>query len=331
MTTDHTSGTEDAREQAPGWQFEDDRGARVTAAAPPRRVVGYTQVAAALWDEGVRPAGHFGSLHDGGTPDPAKSGLLPLDEIPYHGPGGALRIAELLATEPDLLVGVSYDGKRLYGVPEPVADELEARVPTVVLDVGPGRGLAEVAARLAALVASLGVATAEVPEGEGASGGAESGDGESGGPPLGPAARAARLAGARERLRAAAAAAPDTRVLALSPAGPDTAYLARPTAWPDLRALAEHGVRLAAPAEGPGANWATAGWAEAAELAPGIVLGDVRGNAAGPAVFQDNAGWLALSSAATVLPWNPELPPSALAQARFFDTVAEALAARAAS
>ncbi|RMI37946.1 hypothetical protein EBN88_17975, partial [Streptomyces triticirhizae] len=122
-------------------------------------------------------------------------------------------------------------------------------------------------------------------------------------------------------------AAPEARVLALSPAGADAAYLARATAWPDLRALAEHGVALATPPEGPGANWATGDWADAAALSPAIVLSDVRGNAARPAEFQDNEGWVALSSAATILPWNPELPPSALAQARFYEAVAKALEA----
>lgn len=307
MTMEHTSGTEGANGRGGGWEFEDDRGARLAADRPPRRVVAYTQVAAALWDEGVRTLGHFGSLHDGEAPDPAKSGLLPLDEVPYFGPGGALRTEELLSIRPELLVGVTYDGKRLYGVEEPVAEELEARVPTVALDVGPGRSLAEVSARLTALARSLG-AEAAAPADE----------------------RERRLATARERLRAAAAGAPGAAVLALSPAGSDSAYLARATAWPDLRALAEHGVRLATPPEGPGANWATGGWSDAVELAPAIVLSDVRGNAARPAEFQDHAGWRELSAAAVILPWNPELPPSALAQARFFDTVAEALEAIAA-
>ncbi|GAA3847672.1 ABC transporter substrate-binding protein [Streptomyces sedi] len=302
MTKEHTSGTGNADRGEGRWEFEDDRGARVALDRTPRRVVAYTQIAAALWDEGVRPLGHFGSLHDGDAPDPAKSGLLPLDEVPYHGPGGGLRVEELVATSPDLLVGVTYDGKRLYGVEEPVAEELEARLPLVALDVGPGRSLDEVSARLTALAGALGARTA-VPAGE----------------------LARRLDGARERLRAAAAGARGARVLALSPAGPDAAYLARATAWPDLRALAEHGVTLATPPEGPGANWATGAWSDAAALDPAIVLGDVRGNAARPAEFRDNEGWLRLSRGARVLPWNPELPPSALAQARFFDAVSEAL------
>ncbi|SOD63367.1 iron complex transport system substrate-binding protein [Streptomyces zhaozhouensis] len=302
MTKEHTPGTENAGGRHEGWEFEDDRGVRVTRDRPPRRIVAYTQIAAALWDEGVRPLGHFGSLHDGQAPDPAKSGLLPLDEIPYHGPGGALRVERLVATSPELLVGVTYDGKRLYGVEEPVAEELEARVPLVALDVGPGRGLDEVSARLAALAGTLG-ARAAVPADE----------------------LARRLDAARQRLRAAAAGAPGARVLALSPAGPDAAYLARATAWPDLRALAEQGVLLATPPDGPGANWATGDWSDAVALDPAIVLGDVRGNAARPAEFRDNAGWLRLSRGARVLPWNPELPPSALAQARFLDTVSEAL------
>ncbi|WP_234313877.1 ABC transporter substrate-binding protein [Streptomyces sp. NBRC 109706] len=264
----------------------------------PERIVAYAQIAAALWDEGVRPAGHFGSQHDGDTPDPAKSGLLPLDEVPYYGAGGALHIERLLAADPELLVGVTYDGKSLYGVDERVAEELAARVPVVALDVGPGRGLGEVAARLVELALALGAVPAE---------GAD------------------QLAGAGERLRAVAGSGAEVRVLALSPAGADTAYLARGTVWPDLRALAEQGVTLVAPPAGEGMNWATGGWADALALAPGIVLTDVRANAARPDVFGNTDGWRALADAAVVVPWNPELPPSRSAQARFFETLADAI------
>ncbi|UED87352.1 ABC transporter substrate-binding protein [Streptomyces profundus] len=298
MTREHIGATGGG----PGWEFEDDRGVRVTLSRPPERVVGYGQIAAALWDEGVRPAGHFGSQHDGDTPDPAKSGLLPLDEVPYFGAGGALHVERLLAAEPELLVGVTYDGKSLYGVDERVAQELAARVPVVALDVGPGRGLGEVAGRLVALVRSLGV-TGDVATADGAE----------------------QLTGAGERLRAVAASGPEVRVLALSPAGADAAYLARGTVWPDLRALAEHGVTLVAPPAGEGTNWAAGGWADALALAPGIVLTDVRANAARPDVFEHTDGWRALASSAVVVPWNPELPPSRSAQARFFDTLAGAI------
>ncbi|ONK15956.1 ABC transporter substrate-binding protein [Streptomyces sp. MP131-18] len=285
-----------------GWEFVDDRGQRATAERRPERVVAYIQAAAALWDFGLVPAGHFGSLHDdGGTPDAAKAGDLPLDRIRYFGSGTQLSADEVLAAEPDLLVTVTYDGENVYGLPPGTVDKLTAAVPTVALGVSPGRELGDVLERFTALARSLGA-----PDDAGRQ-------------------HTERLGHAVERLRAAAAARPAIRVLALSAASPDTAYLARPGAWPDLRALARHGVRLAGPPEGPGVNWATTGWQEAVALAPDIVLTDVRSNAAPPQDLAGSDAWTALRDTAAFLPWNPEIPGSALAHARFFDGVAEAL------
>ncbi|MGW7519890.1 ABC transporter substrate-binding protein [Streptomyces sp. NPDC054796] len=300
------------------WHFLDDRGHRATAEHRPLRVVAYLQAAAALWDHGLSFVGVFGSQHDGAVPDRAKSGNLPLDDVPYLGAGSALRTEDILAVRPELLVAVTYDGKRAYGLDPAQAGELEKHVPTVALGVGAGHSLTAVRERFAALARALGV-------GEGA--GAEV-----------PGAEA--LGAASRRLRAAADAASRTRVLALSPAGPDSVHLARPGAWADLFALAEHGVGMVEPPAGPGANWSTTGWEEAAALAPDVVLSDVRGNAVAPVApaspvapvspasperTGQGAGWQALAARAMFVPWNPELPCSPLAHARFFEHVAEIL------
>jgi len=288
------------------WEFRDDRGRTATAARRPERIVAYIQAAATLWDHGLRPVGHFGSQHDGDTPDPAKSGALALDEIRYLGAGGALRADEVLTVRPELLVAVTYDGERVYGLDGRTADELEARVPTVVFGVGPGRALNEVRDRFSALARSLGAE-----------------DGQAGGE------AGKRLDEAADRLRSVAAGSPGRRVLALSPAGTDSVHLARPGAWPDLRALSELGVGMVEPPDGAGANWATVGWADAVSLGATVVLTDVRANAARPEEMK-SAAWRVLEAEVTHVPWNPEVPCSALAHARFFDGVADALEAGAA-
>ncbi|WP_049579125.1 ABC transporter substrate-binding protein [Streptomyces sp. SBT349] len=284
------------------WEFIDDRGRRVTAPHRPARIVAYIQAAAALWDFGLPPVGIFGSQHDGDTPDAAKAGDLPLDHIPYFGAGGALRTDDLLATGADLLVAVTYDDERVYGLDGETAERLEGVLPTVALGVGSGRGLGEVLDRFAALARSLRAVAGDA-------------DGE----------RAARLDRAVNRLRSAARARSGARVLALSAADAETAYLARPATWPDLRALAEHGVRLVEPPAGPGTNWATTGWTEAAALGADIVLTDVRANAAPPDALAQSPGWHALRDRAAIVPWNPEIPGSHHAHERFFDGVAQAL------
>ncbi|MEU8913942.1 ABC transporter substrate-binding protein [Streptomyces nigrescens] len=284
-------------EQSTPWEFSDDRGRLAVAGDRPLRIVAYIQAGATLWDHGIRPVGLFGSQHDGAAPDPAKGGELPLTEIPYLGSGGALHPDTLLEARPDLVVAVTYDGEQVYGLEPKTALELEAHVPVATVAVGPGRSLAEVRERFAALAGSLG-------QGE-------------------PLVRARELDAAEDTLRQATGGAVRPRVLALSPAGPERVHLARPSSWPDLRALTEHGVGLLQPAAGAGVNWSTVGWAEAAAMDPDIVLMDVRANAARPEQLRPDAHWRAIEARSRLLPWNPEAPCSRRAHTRFFTLVAD--------
>ncbi|MFG2142292.1 ABC transporter substrate-binding protein [Streptomyces sp. NPDC048650] len=286
-------------EQSTPWEFSDDRGRLAVAGARPLRIVTYVQAGATLWDHGIRPVAVFGSQHDGDAPDPAKTGELPLGEIRYLGPGGALDPDTLLEAAPDLVVAVTYDGEQVYGLAPKTALELEAHVPVAAVAVGPGRGLAEVRERFAALAGSLGK-----------------------GEPLG---TARELDAAEDLLRQVTGGPARPRVLALSPGDRERVHLARPGAWPDLRALAEHGVELLEPAAGSGANWSTVGWAEAAGMRPDIVLSDERVNAARPGQLRGDEHWRALEATARFLPWNPEPPCSRRAHTRFFTLVAETL------
>ncbi|MFJ2276256.1 ABC transporter substrate-binding protein [Streptomyces sp. NPDC087866] len=282
------------------WQFTDDRGQLSATGERPQRALAYIQAGASLWDHGIRPAGLFGSGHDDpAAPDPAKTGSLPLDGIAYAGAGTTLDEDALLACAPDLVVAVSYGGGQVYGLDPETAKHLEGRVPVVVIDVGQARTLAEIGDRFAELARSLGAEE--------------------------PAAATAELDAARSRLRALTAGPDRARVLALSPAGQEQAHLARPRMWPELRLLADLGVDLLEPAEGPGANWSTTAYAEAAGLRPDVVLADVRVNATPLDELRDNAGWAAVAGAARVVPWNPEPVCSAHAHARFLELVADAL------
>ncbi|MFC9425953.1 ABC transporter substrate-binding protein [Streptomyces sp. NPDC056987] len=282
------------------WEFTDDRGRLTTAPSRPTRVVAYIQAGATLWDHGLRPLGIFGSHHDGQTPDPAKAGELPLAELRSFGAGSSFDPAAVLAAEADLVVAVGYGTGQVYGIDPEAAKHLEEQVPVVVIEVGKDRSLGSVRDRFSELAGSLQA-------------------------PLRPAVPELERAEARLTAQAAGPARP--RVLALSAAGPETAYLARPDTWPDLRALMEQGVGLISPEAGGGANWRTADWSEAAALAPDIVLADVRANAAPREALQDNPHWRALGERARIVPWNPEVPASHRAHARFLDTVTEALAA----
>lgn len=283
-----------------GWQFTDDRGQLTAREERPQRVLAYIQAGATLWDHGIRPAGLFGSGHDDpAAPDAAKTGSLPLDEIAYAGAGPALDVDALLRGAPDLVVAVSYGGGQVYGLDPETAKHLEGHVPVVVIDVGQARTLAEIGERFAQLARSLGAEE--------------------------PPAATRELDAARNRLRALTAGGDRPAVLALSPAGQEQAHLARPRMWPELRVLSELGVNLVEPAEGPGANWSTTAYTEAAGLRPAVVLADIRSNATPLDELRSNAGWTAVAGAARVVPWNPEPVCSAHAHARFLELVADAL------
>ncbi|WP_405709005.1 MULTISPECIES: ABC transporter substrate-binding protein [unclassified Streptomyces] len=284
------------------WQFSDDRGQLSTAERRPARVLAYVQAGATLWDHGIRPGAIFGSDHDDrAVPDAAKTGSLPLTEVGYLGAGSTLGVDTLLSGEPDLVVAVSYGGGHVYGLAAETAKHLEEHVPVVVIDVGQARTLAEIGDRFALLARSLG---AEEPE-----------------------AATQDLDAARHRLSTLVAGADGPRAVALSPAGQEQTHLARPRMWPELRVLAELGVDLVEPPEGPGANWSTAGWAEAAALRPAVVLADIRANATPLDELRTNADWAAIEGAARVVPWNPEPVCSARAHAAFLDLVADAVEA----
>ncbi|WJY48806.1 ABC transporter substrate-binding protein [Streptomyces chengbuensis] len=284
------------------WQFLDDRGHLATYDRRPERVVTYIQAGATLWEHGIRPAGLFGSNHDGDGPDPVKAGSLPLDGLGYLGSGTALDAHVLLRDDPDLVVAVTYGGGQVYGLDPDTAKHVEERVPLVVLDVGQGRSLGDVRARFAALARALGAAQ--------------------------DTAGAIALARATARLRTLAHdGAPRPALLALSPASAESTYLAKPQSWPDLRELRAFGLDLVSPQGGPGTNWFTADWSHVAELSAGVLLVDARANAYPLDALDGNPAWREAASGAQVVAWNPEAPCSDGAHARFFDRVADAVGA----
>lgn len=282
------------------WEFSDDRGQVSRAGRRPTRVLAYVQAGATLWDHGIRPSGIFGSGHDDPVvPDAAKTGALPLADIPYAGAGATLDADTLLSGEPDLVVAVSYGGGQVYGLDPETAKHLEGHVPVVVIDVGQARTLTEIGDRFAELARSLGAEE--------------------------PAAATQELNAARDRVRALTSGPDRARVLALSPAGQEQAHLARPRMWPELRVLTELGVGLVEPAEGPGANWSTVGWAQAAALRPAVVLADIRAHATALDELRADGPWGSVERTVRVVPWNPEPVCSARAHARFLALVADAL------
>ncbi|WP_369200815.1 ABC transporter substrate-binding protein [Streptomyces sp. PU-14G] len=285
------------------WTFRDDRGQEVTAAHTPRRLVAYVQAAAVLAEHGVPTAAVFGSPHEAAGPGPVEREIPGLQDVAYLGAGEGLTAQDIARTEPELLVTVTYDGDRLYGIGPDLRKALEPALPLAALHVGPGARLADVRRRFAELARALDPAH---PNTTASGTGRQEPDAGLG------------------RLGAAARTARGVRVLALSPAGPDQAHVARPAGWPLLGELTQAGVHvLDLPAAG--ASWATYGWEELAGLEPDVILRDVRGNATPDPRLSEVTAWQRMSHRAQVLPWNPELPFTADAVASFLDAVTDAL------
>ena len=283
------------------WEFSDDRGHRATGVRVPCRVVAYIRAGAALWEYGIRPVAVYGSAHDSGAaPDAAKTGELDPDWVPYLGAGRRVSAETLRALRPDVIVDVTYDGKSPYALPESLAEAVGA--PVVALGVGGNASLSGIVGRFGELAAALGAG-------------------------IGGAGR--ELEAAERELREAVAGAPGLTAVALSAAGLEQVHLAHPATWPELQHLADLGLSLADPGPGPGVNWLTTDWTHAATAlpAPALVLADCRTHAARPSTLAGQPAWQRFTAAATVLPWNPELPPSPRACARFLRTVTGALRA----
>ncbi|GHH81398.1 ABC transporter substrate-binding protein [Streptomyces sulfonofaciens] len=288
------------------WEFTDDREVTVRMAGRPLRVAAYLRAGAGLFDLGVRPVGVYGSAHDGARPDPAKSGALAGQDVPYLGAGGALDERALRSVRPDLIVDVTYDREHAYAVDGSVA--ARAGIPVLALAVSADVPLTRILGRFAELGRALGGRRPADLAGDAREPGA-------GG-----------LAAAEDAVRTAALGGPGPRVLALSAAGPDRVHLARPRTWPELRHLADLGVRLVEPGPG-GVNWSTTTWEAAAGFGADVILADSRGNAVRPADLARQPGWRAVAERAVVVGWNPELPGSPGACAAFLRAVADGLAA----
>lgn len=283
------------------WEFSDDRGHRATGRRVPCRVVAYVRAGAALWEYGIRPVAVYGSAHDSGAgPDTAKTGELDQDRVPYLGAGLRVSPETLRALRPDVIVDVTYDGKSPYALPESLAEAVGA--PVVALGVGGESSLAGIVGRFGELAAALG---ADI-EGAGR-----------------------ELEAAEQELREAVAGASGPTAVALSAAGLEQVHLAHPGTWPELRHLAGLGLSLVDPGPGPGVNWLTTDWTHASTAlpAPALVLADCRTHATRPSALGTLPAWQRFTARATVLPWNPELPPSPRACAHFLRTVTGALRA----
>lgn len=97
------------------WTFTDDRGVTVTLPELPRRVIADVNVAAALWDFGVRPVGVFGWNITADKTFNAAGGNVDPNAVEFlNDPGTTLDVERAAAARPDLILSLVYGEQ--YGV-----------------------------------------------------------------------------------------------------------------------------------------------------------------------------------------------------------------------
>ncbi|MER7547784.1 ABC transporter substrate-binding protein [Actinomadura sp.] len=270
------------------WTFTDDRGTKIEAARRPRRIVGYSAAAAALYDFGVdeQIVGVFGptKLKDG-RPDP-QAGNLPVDRLEIIGNAyGEFDIEKYAALRPDLLVDNMFIEGELFYVPAESKDKIYALAPSAAIAAG-SVPLPKPIERTAALAAALGadLESAKV------------------------TAAKARFDKAADAVRAAAKAKPGLKVLAAS-ASPDLFYASSPAKNADLIYYKELGVDLIVPDKlGKDDYFESLSWENADKYKADLIMLDSRTQALQPKDLGSKPTWKDLPAvkAGQVIPWNAE-------------------------
>lgn len=154
-TTGFTSGI-----QADGsWMFVDDRGIEVSLPAAPKTIVADVNVAAALWDFGVRPAGIFGwNILPDGTSN-AAGGSIDVSQVELlNGADAILDLEKTTAISPDLIVTFTFAPDTpddLWSVMPEVVDQVNAIAPVIAISSVVSADLAM--KRFAELASALGI------------------------------------------------------------------------------------------------------------------------------------------------------------------------------
>lgn len=122
------------------WSFTDDTGATITLPAVPKRIVADPMTASALWEYGIKVGATWDPGRFKDTPYiEAISGFDPQGMEDVSGSGDqnwAPDLEKLVGFDPDLIIGVTYDAKRLYFVNQDDAGRLPQIAPVLAINNG---------------------------------------------------------------------------------------------------------------------------------------------------------------------------------------------------
>lgn len=235
------------------WEFTDDRGITISLPARPERIVVYSTAGAALWDYGVRPIGIFGPQRNPDGSQNPQAGEIDLDALTSIGEDTeALDLEQLVALNPDLIIGLTYDGETIWPLDTAVVAQMEEVAPFVGMSAS-GKPADELIARFEELAVALG---ADLMSGQVAE------DRE-------------RFEQAVSDLEAAIAEKPELSVLFVA-GSTDMLYVGNPNAAPDLMFFREHGLDIAGPDTTD--YFENLSWEQAGKYQVDLVFNDARGS-----------------------------------------------------
>ncbi|HWV22900.1 MAG TPA: ABC transporter substrate-binding protein [Thermomicrobiales bacterium] len=216
------------------WSFTDDKGVTVTLPNAPKNVLMDVNVAAPLWDFGIRPAGLFGwnVLADGTLGD--AGGNIDPEGIPTAGDvNEPIRVEDAIAVEPDLIITLSWtldDPNDYWSIDGSVLDQVKAVAPIIALSA---TGIADKNTERFAELAGLLGADLDSPE---------------------LVAAKADYNEADEQFTQLAGEKSDLQVLFLA-VTEETTWVANPQDWADLNMYQDRGLNIIVPDVEPGAFW----------------------------------------------------------------------------
>jgi iron complex transport system substrate-binding protein len=225
-----------ARQATPaaGWSFTDDKGVTVELDAMPERLAMDVNVAAPLWDFGVRPDAVFGwNASETGDFGDAGGNVDPEAVQVAGNASEPVQLEKLAATDPDLIITLSWtpeDPQDYWSIDPEILPQVQDIAPILAMSA---TGSADAnTERFAELAAALG-ADLETPE---------------------LAEAKAAYDAALSDLQAAAEEKADLTVLFLSVV-PDAIYIANPPDWADLNFYQSLGVNIVKPDVEDGGFW----------------------------------------------------------------------------
>ncbi len=305
LRSPRTLVAQDASPAAGEWTFTDDKGVTVTLPSQPERLVIDVNAAAPLWDFGIRPQALFGwnvladgSFGDaGGNIDP--EGIAIVGDVNER-----IRIEDLIAQEPDLIITVAWDledPKAYWSIDAELVDQVNAVAPVIAIST---TGMADAnTQRFAELAALLG-ADLETPELKSAE---------------------ADYEAAIQRFKDAAAANSDLTALFLAPT-PETVWVAYGPDWADLNMYGEFGLTIVEPDAEPGSFWEQISHEQALKYPADMVFISTRAESLSAEDMAKSPTWSKHPAVAAgqMYPWNQDFIQSYQGMADALNGIADA-------